>query len=83
MIYGLVGEFLSAPSVIGLLQLQFHHVGYPAFQQFDAQDAVHFFQPLLHMFEPVPFNEAMKDQDCFASANALHLHRLQQYSSVD
>ena len=83
MIYGLVGEFLSAPSVIGLLQLQFHHVGYPAFQQFDAQDAVHFLQPMLDMFEPVLFNEAMKDQDRFASPNALHLHGFQKYSSLD
>jgi hypothetical protein len=63
--------------------LQFYHIGYSALQQFDTQDAVHFFQPPLNVFEPVSFNKAVNDQDGFPSTDAVHLHGLQQYSSLD
>ena len=35
------------------------------------------------MFEPVSFNKAMDDEDRLTSVDAMHLHGLQQYSSVD
>ena len=35
------------------------------------------------MFEAIFFNLAMNDQDGFTAADAVHLHGLQYYSSID
>ena len=57
-------------------------IGCSAFQQLDVQDAVHFLQTSVDVFYPVPFYQAMEDQDSFAAPYALHLHGFEEYVSV-